>query len=113
MTGDDRILQPRDGSLPPEFSGPRSGPRDPETCSLHSLRSENSFKTCSSEPQLNLVPRQVSDTYNDAASTDRAAQDRAASIRAFKQQYSDLNAIGNNGTVHQPPGSRYSNKPVR
>lgn len=30
-----------------------------DACSLRSGRSENSFKTASSEPQLNYVPRQV------------------------------------------------------
>lgn len=87
----------RDGSLPPELPLVPRAVRDPDSFSLHSNRSENSFKTCSSEPQLNLIPRQVSENYNLA--TERSAHDRKASVRALKQQYSNLNA--NNGVVRQ------------
>jgi hypothetical protein len=49
----------RESSLPPDYSHhiPNNN-KDPDTCSLRSHISENSFKTASSEPQLNLVPRQ-------------------------------------------------------
>lgn len=80
----------REGSLPPEYSLPattttnRRG--DPETCSLRSHISENSFKTASSEPQLNLVPRQVSETYSSVSASERSAEER----KAIKQQYSTM-----------------------
>jgi hypothetical protein len=50
----------RESSLPPEYRGAlrAGGGGDPDTASLRSHISENSFKTASSEPQLNLVPRQ-------------------------------------------------------
>lgn len=83
----------REGSLPPQFSVVYQRPKDPETASLRSNRSENSFQTCSSEPQLNLVPRQVSDNYS--APNERSAQERKASVRALKQQYS----ANNNGPL--------------
>merc|ERR1719402_193104 len=114
---------PRDGSLPElplavfadtTTAAGQAVPthRDPDTCSLHSIRSENSFKTCSSEPQLNLVPRQVSDTYNNAPS-ERSAQERKASFRALKQQYSILHAVNNNGAVGQHKQGISQNKTVR
>jgi len=85
----------REGSLPPDLHLVPRPPRDPDSFSLHSNRSENSFKTCSSEPQLNLIPRQVSENYN--MSTERSAHERKASVRALKHQYSNLNA--NNGVI--------------
>jgi hypothetical protein len=53
----------RESSLPPEYSQSAVAPRagEPDTVSLRSHISENSFKTASSEPQLNLVPRQGGD----------------------------------------------------
>jgi len=94
----------RDGSLPPDYPVPKR-PRDPDTCSLHSNRSENSFKTCSSEPQLNLIPRQVSENYSAAG--ERSAQDRKTSMRALKQQYTTAhlnNTSSNNGALRQNVG---------
>jgi len=82
-----------EGSPPPEFLLPRIS-RDPDT---HSLHSENSFKTCSSEPQLNLIPRAVSENYS--ASNERSAQERKASVRALKHQYSAR--ANNNGALIQ------------
>ena len=93
----------REGSLPPTSAEIRYH-RDPETCSLRSLHSENSFKTCSSEPQLNLVPRQVSDTYS--APNERSMQERIANVRAFKNQYSVLNSVSSLGSV--PPNQTKS-----
>jgi len=81
-------LSARETSLPPDFSANFTAV-DPETASLRSNRSEQSFQTCSSEPQLNLVPRQVSDTYS--APNERGAHERKASVRALKQQYSASN----------------------
>jgi len=57
---------------------------DPEACGDSdscSIRSENSFQTCSSEPQLQLVPRQVQDNYKNSPS-DREA--RKASFKALQ-----------------------------
>ncbi len=56
----------RESSLPPEYRGSLragTGGGDPDTASLRSHISENSFKTASSEPQLNLVPRQGGGIY--------------------------------------------------
>ena len=54
----------REGSLPPDYALPLlPRNREPDTGSLHSHISENSFKTASSEPQLNLVPRQGGQTH--------------------------------------------------
>jgi len=118
---DSRTL-PRDGSLPPEARTPR----DPDTCSL---RSENSFQTCSSEPQLNLVPRQVADTYDDRSSSNDA--ERKPPPRALKHQpqpqlpqhrhqqpqqqqhFSALNAVTNNGSVIPKHSNKLQNKTVR
>jgi len=86
--------------------------RDPETCSLKSNRSENSFKTASSDPQINFIPRQVSDSYK-LVPQESAAIERKSSVRALQQQqYSALNAVNNNGTVNQKP-NRTQNKSVR
>jgi len=86
--------------------------RDPETCSLKSNRSENSFKTASSDPQINFIPRQVSDSYK-LVPQESAALERKSSVRALQQQqYSALNTVNNNGTVSQKP-SRTQNKSVR
>jgi len=92
-SSDSRNLPAREGSLPPQFSVVYQRQKDPETTSLRSNRSENSFQTCSSEPQLNLVPRQVSDNYSTP--NERSAQERKASVRALKQQYS----ANNNGPL--------------
>ena len=54
----------REGSLPPDYALPLlPRNREPDTGSLRSHISENSFKTASSEPQLNLVPRQGGQTH--------------------------------------------------
>jgi len=87
--------------------------RDPDTCSLKSNRSENSFKTASSDPQINFIPRQVSDSYK-LVPQESAALERKSSVRALQQQqYSALNAVNNNnGTVNQKT-SRTQKKSVR
>ena len=86
--------------------------RDPDTCSLKSNRSENSFKTASSDPQLNFIPRQVSDSYK-LVPQESAAIERKSSVRALQQQqYSALNTVNNNGSVNQKP-NRTQNKSVR
>jgi len=56
-------------------------PPDPDSISLHS---EHSYKSCSSEPEIPLVPRAVSDNYkySGTASLERSA----ASIKALQQQ---------------------------
>lgn len=127
-SGDSRTL-PRDGSLPPEAVA--RTPRDPDTCSLRSVRSENSFQTCSSEPQLNLVPRQVADTYDDRSSNEERKPPSSA-LRMLKQQqqqqpplpqqqhhpqqqqhFSALNAVTNNGSVKPKHGNKLQNKTVR
>jgi len=93
----------RDCSLPPDLPPAaaigRSG-RDPDTSSL---RSENSFQTCSSEPQLNLVPRQVEDNYDD----------RKAGRLVKQQQYSALTAVTNNGSALPKQNDKLQNKTVR
>jgi len=91
---------------------PETEIRDPETNSLKSNRSENSFKTASSDPQINFIPRQVSDSYK-LAPQESAALERKSSVRALQQQqYSALNTVNNNGTVNQKP-SRTQNKSAR
>jgi len=89
--------------------GPAAAALDPDAVSLHSVHSENSFRTCSSEPQLNLVPRQVADTYN--APNERSAQERKASFRALKQQYqysTVLNTVSNNNNTSNNGSSNSS-----
>merc|ERR1740128_785432 len=56
-------------------------PPDPDSISLHS---EHSYKSCSSEPEIPLVPRAVSENYkySGTASLERSA----ASIKALQQQ---------------------------
>ena len=105
----DQRTRPRDGSLPPESAVIRYQ-QDPETCSLRSLHSENSFKTCSSEPQLNLVPRQVSDNYS--APNERSMQERIANVRAFKNQFSILNSVNTLSPV-SPNQTKTQNKSPR
>lgn len=120
LSSDSRNL-PRDGSLPPDLF-PRP-PRDPDAVSLHSLRSENSFKTCSSEPQLNLVPRQVADTYEDRAPMphERKSSMRLSKNEVLVQQHhllqrqqqqllnqqqpssSNSSTVNNNGSATAPP----------
>ena len=54
----------REGSLPPDYALPLlPRNREPDTGTRRSHISENSFKTASSEPQLNLVPRQGGQTH--------------------------------------------------
>lgn len=66
---------------------------DPDACcdsDSGSLRSENSFQTCSSEPQLHLVPKQVSDNYKNSPS------DREARKASFKTLQGLQNNAQNN-----------------
>eukprot|EP00092_Neocalanus_flemingeri_P019066 GFUD01020655.1.p1 GENE.GFUD01020655.1~~GFUD01020655.1.p1 ORF type:complete len:712 (-),score=139.07 GFUD01020655.1:319-2454(-) len=88
--------------------------RDADTCSLKSTRSENSFKTASSDPQLNFIPRQVSDSYK-LVPQESAAIERKSSVRALQQQqYSALNTVNtNNGTTVNQKQTRTQNKSVR
>jgi len=86
--------------------------RDPDTSSLKSNRSENSFKTASSDPQINFIPRQVSDSYK-LVPQESAALERKTSVRALQQQhYSALNQVNNNGTpVNQKPNRTQKKSP--
>jgi len=90
--------------------------KDPETTSLKSNRSDNSFKTASSDPQINFIPRQVSESYKRAPQ-ESAALERKTSVRALQhQQYSALNAVNNNnnnGSVSQKPSRTQNNKSAR
>jgi len=117
------IVPPRKRSRPVEDASTRRvgspetfsadiNPRDADTCSLKSNRSENSFKTASSDPQINFIPRQVSDSYK-LVPQESAALERKSSVRALQhQQYSALNAVNNNGSVNVKP-NRTQNKSVR
>ena len=116
LESEDSRNLPRDSSLPPDLPISRRGGRvDPETGSLRSVHSENSFQTCSSEPQLNLVPRQVSDTYKE-----RATPERKSSMRALKQhqqliqqqlQYTPRSSVSNSGAKpNQNKSPRSSDK---
>lgn len=82
---------------------------DPETSSI---KSDNSFQTASSDPQINFIPRQISDSYK-MIPPESAALERKSSVRALQQQqYVALNAGSDNGTQHKQP-SRTQNKSVR
>lgn len=58
----------------------RRNPPDPDSVSL---QSEHSFRTCSSEPELPLVPRAVSDNYKYSNEIERPA---AASVKTLQQK---------------------------
>lgn len=85
---------------------------DPETASI---KSDNSFQTASSDPQINFIPRQISDSYK-MIPPESAALERKSSVRALQQQqYVALNAGGggsDNGAPHKQP-ARTQNKSVR
>lgn len=76
---------------------------DSDSCSI---KSENSFQTCSSEPQLQLVPRQVSDNYKNSPS-DREA--RKASFKAL--QGKQANVQNNLLNSFDPGAGPKENKP--
>jgi len=83
---------------------------DPETASI---KSDNSFQTASSDPQINFIPRQISDSYK-MIPPESAALERKSSVRALhQQQYIALNAGGSdNGAPHKQP-ARTQKKSVR
>ena len=85
--------------------------------SSRSNHSENSFQTASSDPQINFIPRQISESYQMAA-PESAAHERKSSVRALQQaQYSALLAPGQptgpNGAQQTKQGARTQNKSVR
>jgi hypothetical protein len=96
--------------LTEQFSTPPST-RDPDTVSI---RSDISFKTASSDPQLNLIPRQISDSYKHAPTPESAATERKTSVRLLQQQqYSALSAVNNNGATVPVKQARTPSKSVR
>jgi len=68
--------------------------------------SENSFQTASSDPQINLIPRQISESYQQLPQAESKALERKSSVRALQAaQYSALRA-------HQPQGSNGHSRPA-
>jgi len=103
--------QQTSGRVLPESSY-TGGAEDPETSSIKSNHSENSFKTASSDVQTNYIPRQVKENYKHIP-PESAALERKSSVRALQQQqYSVLNS-GTNCSKQQAgvlnrPGSKIS-----
>ena len=65
-----------------------------------SVQSENSFQTAASDPAVNLIPRQISESYQQAPG-ESAALERKTSVRALQQQqYSAL--LGQPGSATGP-----------
>lgn len=91
---------PKDSFL---LGDPDDGCEDSDSCSL---KSENSFQTCSSEPQLHLVPKQVSENYKNSPS------DREARKASFKTlQGLQANAQNNLLNSFDPGVGTKENKP--
>merc|ERR1719285_637087 len=68
--------------------------------SSRSVHSENSFQTASSDPAINFIPRQISESYQQVPG-ETAALERKTSVRALQQQqYSAL--LGQPGTATGP-----------
>ena len=64
------------------------------------MQSENSFQTAASDPAVNLIPRQISESYQQAPG-ESAALERKTSVRALQQQqYSAL--LGQPGSATGP-----------
>lgn len=77
-------------------------PRLTREDSTRSNHSENSYQTASSDPQINLIPRQISESYQQLPAGESAALERKSSVRALQAaQYSALlgqqSAPGPNG----------------
>jgi hypothetical protein len=72
------------GRLPGGGGGNGTSRRMPPDVDSISLHSENSFKTCSSEPDLPLVPRAVSDNYKYSGTS--SLERSAASLKTLQQQ---------------------------
>lgn len=108
---------PKAGAQHPSRRGLPGGAEDTETMSIKSNRSDNSFKTASSDVQINFVPRQISESYKHIP-PESAALERKSSVRALQQQqYSVLNTGSNGSSLHQnqPPSApnRTESKIVR
>jgi len=108
---------PKVGAQNPSGRVLPGGAEDLETMSIKSNRSDNSFKTASSDVQINFVPRQISESYKHVP-PESAALERKSSVRALQhQQYSVLNTGNNGSSLHQnqPPSvpNRTESKIVR
>ena len=81
----------------PRARAPPLGRQDSSRSEVHS---ENSFQTASSAPAINFIPRQISESYQQAPG-ESAALERKTSVRALQaQQYSAL--LGQPGTATGP-----------
>jgi len=124
-TGLDSLGGPRGGQpvLPrPQSASPPPAPTPHQTPlaradSLRSNHSENSFKTASSDPAINFIPRQTSEFYQQLAVPESAASERKTSVRALQQaQYSALNVQPSVARANSPrpcAPARTQNKNVR
>jgi len=75
-------------------------------------KSETSFKTANSDPQDNLIPKQVSECYMKASS-ESVALERKSSVRKIQeQQYSILDSVKSNdqSVPPQKPNRSYNRK---
>ena len=120
-TGTEARPAPRTAPISRKPSSPGEDPSvartpGPPTSALHSPRarapplgspaglgrqdSENSFQTASSDPAINFIPRQISESYQHVQG-ETAALERKTSVRALQQQqYSAL--LGQPGTATGP-----------
>lgn len=109
-------VPPRPGSASPP-PPPPSLPSLVRADSLRSNHSENSFKTASSDPAINFIPRQTSEFYQQLAVPESAASERKTSVRALQQaQYSALNVQPSAARANSPrpcAPARTQNKNVR
>lgn len=81
----------------------RGTPRLLREDSSRSVHSETSFQTASSDPQVNLVPRQISESYQQLPVAESAALERKSSVRALQAaQYSALHSAQQSGPNGQP-----------
>ena len=75
-------------------------------------KSETSFKTANSDPQDNLIPKQVSECYMKASS-ESVALERKSSVRKIQeQQYSILDSVKSNdqSVPPQKPNRSFNRK---
>ena len=97
-----------------DAGAPRAAAPDPELRRQDSARSnhsDNSFQTAHSTPQLNFIPRQISESYQQLGVPESQAGERKSSVRALQAaQYSALQGRGEagqgNGAQARPGSGR-------
>jgi len=87
--------------------------QDPETSSVKSIHSDNSFQTASSDVPVNFIPKQIKDNYKTLPQGS-VALERKSSVRAIQQQQYNVLTAGMEGKQpQQNVGNRTQSKSTR